>query len=254
MLETTSYPIDRQSKLPLYYQLKQWLMHEIDGGELEPGSQIPSESSLCSGLSVSRTVVRQALSELVSEGYLYRVHGVGTFVRDSPVEPAMAQTLASFAEDMQEQRIPFTSEVLSAETMPAAPDLASRLEIAPGAEVVRLERLGSVKGSPFVLTDTYLPYGRCPGILDRDLTNLSLYQVLERAYDLVVVRARRTLEPALINSYEAEKLQIPPDAPIHLMRSTAYLASAEPIEFSKLRFRGDRSRFVFTVFRPVSRT
>jgi GntR family transcriptional regulator len=157
----------------------------------------------------------------------------------------MARRLTSFAEDMHEQHIPHTSELLSREMMSASLHIATCLQIAPGARVVHLERLGCTDGEPLVLADTYIARELCPDIMDRELTDRSLYDVLEEKYGLVVTKARRTLEPALATPYEAEKLHIAPRDPIHLMTSVSYLASRRPVEYSKLRFRGDRSRFVF---------
>ena len=244
--------IDRESKVPLYHQLKDWIVSQIEGGELDPGSQIPSELILCSSLGMSRTTVREALNQLVAEGWLYRVRGIGTFVRDSQVEPSIVKRLASFAEDMQEQHIPYTSKLLSREIVPASLRLAASLQIAPGADTVYLERLGSTEGEPLVLADTYLPRELVLDIVNRDLTDRSLYDLLEQAYGLVVTKARRTLQPALADSYEAEMLHVSPGDPIHLIKSVSYLASGCPVEYSKLRFRGDRSRFVFTLSGPDS--
>jgi GntR family transcriptional regulator len=239
--------VDRESRIPLYHQLKTWIISQIESGELDPGSQVPPEMTLCSSLGLSRTTVREALNQLVADGWLYRVHGVGTFVKDCQVEPSMAQRLTSFAEDMQEQHIPYASTLLSRDRAPAPLDLAACLQIAPGTQVVHLERLGSTQGEPLVLADTYIPCERCQELMERDLTDQSLYKVLEEACGLVVARARRTLQPASATPYEAEKLHIYPGDPIHLMKSISYIASGRPVEYSRLRFRGDRSRFVFTL-------
>jgi GntR family transcriptional regulator len=251
MLQDELSIVDRDSRIPLYHQLKAWIIRQIQNGELGPGSQIPPEMTLCSSLRLSRTTVREALNQLVADGWLYRVHGVGTFVKDCQVEPGMSQRLTSFSEDMQEQQIPYTSMLLSRDVAPAPLYTAACLHVAPGTKVVHLERLGSTQGEPLVLADTYLPCELCPDIMVRDLTDRSLYRLLEEAYGLVIAKARRTLQPASATPYEAEKLHVPPGDPIHLMQSISYLASDRPVEYSKLRFRGDRSRFVFTLNGPV---
>jgi len=243
--------VDRDSRIPLYHQLKTWIIRQIESGRLDPGSQIPPEMTICSSLGLSRTTVREALNQLVADGWLYRVHGVGTFVSDCPVEPGVAQCLTSFAEDMQEQHFSYASTLLSRDRAPAPLEVAASLHVAPGTQVVHLERLGSAQGEPLVLADTYIPCERCPDIMDRDLADRSLYSVLEEAYGLVVARARRTLQPESATPYEAEKLCICPGDPIHLMKSISYLASGRPVEYSRLRFRGDRSRFVFTLSSPA---
>lgn len=70
-----------------YVQLKNHIKGWILGGRVLPGDKIPSEHELAERFGVSRHTVRQAVGELVSEGWLYREQGRGTFVRDrGPVE------------------------------------------------------------------------------------------------------------------------------------------------------------------------
>ena len=75
--------IDRQSFVPVYQQIKNWLMHKIKLGELSDGDVIPSEAQLSEALRVSRAPVRQALYELRVAGYIVREKGRGTFVEMS---------------------------------------------------------------------------------------------------------------------------------------------------------------------------
>lgn len=72
--------IDRESSIPLYYQLKTLLKQQIRNGKFEPGDRIPTEQELCERYGISRTPVRQALTELTHEGLLKRQPGRGTFV------------------------------------------------------------------------------------------------------------------------------------------------------------------------------
>ncbi len=66
--------------VPLYYQLKEDIKGKISGGRYPRGSAIPGEFQLMDSYGVSRTTVLRAVSELVNEGLLSRVHGKGTFV------------------------------------------------------------------------------------------------------------------------------------------------------------------------------
>lgn len=72
--------IDHSLPIPLYYQLKKLLQNQIENGELRPGDKVLTEAELCERYDISRTPVRQALLELVSEGMLIRKAGRGTFV------------------------------------------------------------------------------------------------------------------------------------------------------------------------------
>ena len=72
--------MDRESFVPLYLQIKCWLLDKIEAGQFSQGDVIPSETQFTSALRVSRGTVRQALFELRLEGYLIRKKGLGTFI------------------------------------------------------------------------------------------------------------------------------------------------------------------------------
>lgn len=62
------------------------LLEELENGHYSGAAQLPSELELASDLGVSRTVVRDALSELERDGYLERVRGIGTLVNRDVVQ------------------------------------------------------------------------------------------------------------------------------------------------------------------------
>ena len=64
--------VDRSTPIPLYYQLKQLILKEIESGHYKVGENIPTEMQLVDHFQISRSTVRQAIKELVSEGYLKR--------------------------------------------------------------------------------------------------------------------------------------------------------------------------------------
>ncbi len=61
--------------------IETWIRNRIDEGVLVPGEKLPSESQLCSQFGVSRNVVRQAIHNLIHEGLVESIKGVGTFCR-----------------------------------------------------------------------------------------------------------------------------------------------------------------------------
>jgi multiple sugar transport system substrate-binding protein len=92
--------IDRRVPIPAYYQLKQLLKEQLEGGHLAPGDQIPTEAELCERYQLSRSPVRQALLELTAEGLLVRIPGRGTFVSQPPAgTPAVGRPLRVLVTD-----------------------------------------------------------------------------------------------------------------------------------------------------------
>lgn len=72
--------VDREKNMPLYMQFKNIIMEKLRAGELKPGSIMKTELEFCDEYGISRYPVRQAMEELVAEGYLIRTRGKGTFV------------------------------------------------------------------------------------------------------------------------------------------------------------------------------
>ncbi|HQE91532.1 MAG TPA: extracellular solute-binding protein [Anaerolineae bacterium] len=84
--------VDRDSPIPIYYQLKLHFKQQMEANILRPGDRLPTEIELCSQYNVSRAPVRQALTELAHEGYLYRRAGQGTFVAHNTSKRLEQQT------------------------------------------------------------------------------------------------------------------------------------------------------------------
>ena len=69
---------------PKYQKLKEYLTDKIRSQEWMTGDKICSENELAEQFSISRHTVRQAISELAADGWLYKVQGKGTFVDRRP--------------------------------------------------------------------------------------------------------------------------------------------------------------------------
>jgi DNA-binding GntR family transcriptional regulator len=90
--------LERNSPVPLYYQLAQSIEHAINTGALAPGDRLENELSLTSRLGLSRPTARQAIQELVKKGLLVRKRGVGTQVVRSQFR--RTEALSSLNEDI----------------------------------------------------------------------------------------------------------------------------------------------------------
>ncbi len=79
--------IDKSRKHFLHQQFLDIIKQEIKKGLYKPLELIPSERNLVGKYDISRSTVRRAISQLISEGWLYSVPGTGTFVsKDLPME------------------------------------------------------------------------------------------------------------------------------------------------------------------------
>jgi len=243
--------IKKDSPIPYYFQLEEILKREIESGKWVPGQQIPSESELCESLGVSRTVVRQALNELVNEGLLYRRKGKGTFVARAKIAESLVQNLTGFYEDMVVKGLTPITQVLEQKLIPASKKVAAMLNLKEGDQVIKIDRLRSINSNnePILIVTTFIPHQICPALLEEDLTNQSLYAVLEDRYKLRIARGRRTLEAISASEEDAKLLEIEEGDPLILLKSVSYLEDGGHIEYFEAKHRGDRSRFEVELIR-----
>lgn len=155
---------------PLYLQIKETILRQINDGKLKPGDKLLSEAQFQKSFSVSRITVRKAIDELVEENYLMRLQGKGTFVKE---QAETQQKSLSLTQVCLEQRKKLTSEVISVIECPVPTDFA---DLFNSKEAILVERLRKIDGVPIMLEKNYLPLA-FTFLLDTDLSG-SLYQVL----------------------------------------------------------------------------
>jgi len=249
--DTLADAIDKETPIPYHYQLRELLRGEIVAGRWAVDERLPSERELCEAFGLSRTTVREAIDALVNEGLLRREKARGTFVAAPKILEGLLQRPTGFTDSMAEQGIPVQSQVLHMEIGTAPYVVAQELRIASQELVVVIDRLRSIFDEPILIVTSYLPQKLFPLLIHEDLTNASLYRLLQAKYGVTIAKAKRYMEAVAANEMEARLLRIPPGAPLMLIESTTYNDAEIPFEYFKARHRGDRTRFLVESYTPV---
>ncbi len=236
--------IDRSKKVPVYWQIKEIIHDQIISGELKPGDQLLSEPKLAAQYDVNRLTVRSAITELVNSGYLYRVHGHGTFVSKPRVESA-SSNITSFKDDMEKRGYEVHSDILAAQKIRAEDAIHDLLGLKHGDWVYYIRRLRYANNEPIVLQDSHIPCRLCKGLLDEDLERESLYGILRKRYHLEIANARESLEACKAAQAQAALLGIAVGDPVLYSKRLAALESGEFLEYTTSWYRGDR--YIFEV-------
>jgi len=238
----------RSDVTPYYLQIADILRAGIGDGKWEPGQLIPSEASLCEMFAVSRTAIRQALGQLVTEGLLHKEKGRGTFVARPHVAIAV-QELRGLFDEMTAAGRPVTTEVLRQEVTTAPVTMAAALNVPVGTSVVCVERLRRVAAEPLVHATTYLPWPRFADLIGADLTTSGLYAALDDMYAVQPQGGLRRLEGLSATPAQARLLGIRPrDAVLRVIASNVDGAGVT-FEAFEAYYRGDRAVFEAVVRR-----
>lgn len=225
--------------VPLYHQLKQIVRGEIERGLYKPGDRLPSEPEWIQKYGVSRITVRQALSELETEGVVVRRHGKGTYVAERHIEQDLVR-LTDFVEDMELAGFSSSSRVLLFAHEVVSTNVAEALHVAQGSEVVRIDRLRLANERPIALDSTWLPL-RFGMLLSQEmLRQETIYHILETRYEIPVEAGIFHITAANATSEQARLLGVAAGAALLRIQRISCTAGNVPVYMQERYYRPDR--------------
>jgi GntR family transcriptional regulator len=233
--------IDKNSPIPVYHQIEEWIKGKLERREWEEGETIPSERILAEQLEVSRMTVRQAVTNLVLKGFLYKEKGKGTFVKSRKIEQPLME-LTSFSEDMAWRGYKAGNEVLRFEKVALKDSQAKKLKIEEEEDAFLLERIRLADEEPIAYERNLIPAYIFPNLTEEDLF-ASFYAYVEKQ-GYKIKGAEQSIEPSLARQHEAELLNIQLGDPVLLIRRVSYLNDGRPYEYVNSVYRGDKYKFI----------
>jgi len=243
--------IDRNSKLPLYYQLKEILKEDIDIGKYKPGDRIPSENEFSAMLGISRNTSKQAIADLVAEGSLYRIQGKGTFVSEKKIFTGVMESF-SFSADLKESKSALKTKVIFAEEIHESKEALKFLKQQECAELFRIQRLRLLNDAPVALQISYIPKFLCPDLLKYDLSANSLFEILQENFNIQFSYFTENLNCVNADQHEAEMLKVKKGSALFFLMRKTFTKNDEIIEVARSYMPGDRCEFFFKHGEKVS--
>lgn len=222
--------LDRVSPVPLYYQLARGLESAISAGELPKGEFLDNELDLADRWQVSRPTVRRAIQELVDSGLLVRRRGVGTQVVNDIVRRPIK--LSSLFDDLADQGRSPSTDVLVHAHLPADADVAEALALAPGAEVVYVERCRRAGGARLAIMRNWLTVEAAGHLTTEQLQAGGLYALI-RAAGVRPHFATQRIGATVATEAQASVLGLRVGAPLVTMRRVMQDHTGRPVELGR---------------------
>jgi len=237
-----NFHLNINSKIPYYYQLKQYIIQEIESGLWKPGQMLPYENQLCQFFSISRTVVRQALQELKNEGYITTRKGKGTYVAEPEISGNIIQSLLGFYETWKSLGFKVDISVLKLEQIRATEKVANSLHLKNGEEVILLKRMYKLNDKPYSIITNYMPYEPLKDIMKEDFKVNGLTTILDKKYNVKLTHGLSFIEIVLASKEEAELLHIKKGAPLFFFEGISFSSGETPMVFFQSTNIGERSK------------
>lgn len=227
-----------RSLQPLWRHLRDGLAQVIAEGILRPGASLPGERLLAVELGVSRVTLRRALDALREEGLLVSQQGSRTVVARR-IEKAVSR-LVGFSEDMLARGRQPGVRLINRHTAPATPAESAALDLAPGEEVVRIERVRLADGEAVALERAVVPRA----ILNRpEQVGDSLYEALDLV-GMRPVRGSQRLQAVAASPADARHLGCPVGAPLLGIERRCDAADGTPVELTRTLYLGEAYDFL----------
>jgi GntR family transcriptional regulator len=230
--------INEESGIPLYYQIKELIREKIDNGDWKIGDKIPNELDLAKDFMVSRSTIRQAILELVNEGILTRKKGVGTFVSKPKFEGNFISF--SYPEELGTKHTP-----ISLKAIEGTSGKLKVLNLKDQEKVYEIIRLRFFNEEPAAIEKTYIPVRIAPDLLENNLEG-KLNDLITEKYGITMTRYTNYIEPVLLNSYEANILEVEQNQPALKITKLLMTPQGTPVILSTSIFRGDRCKLLFS--------
>lgn len=238
--------LDVRNPIPLHVQLKEILRKEIEKGHYT--EKIPSERELMDQFSVSRTTVREAVSALVREGVLEKIHGKGTFITNHQVNEWLGN-IRGFSETIESMGMKPGIQLLS-HGINSNPEIGNMLGV---KEYYFIERLRFANDEPIAIERTYYPVEVGLKLAEHDLNKVALYSLLESS-GIILYEAEQKITVAMPSEEDAKLLGISPGTSVLAAERLTSDPRGNTVEYYYSTFRADKYAFCIKLSRMGSRT
>lgn len=194
----------RRTPVPIYFKISKQIIEQIKKKKLVPGDKIPSENEIRERYNVSNTTARKVLQEIEQGGYVRKLKGKGTFVRDNKEVNRSATKVLSFTRNMQQQGIEPHTKLLDCTILKGgiSKTIQGQKYTLVG-QVCKITRLRFGNDKPMLKEIRYISLKHCPGIDKMDLEG-SLYNIYEKKFNLHITRIDQSLSSIIIDKSQKD--------------------------------------------------
>lgn len=230
------------TRIPLHYQIAEYLEDMVRRGELRPDDRIPPEEDLAVAFGVSRTTVRRALEHLDDKGLISRKQGRGTFWTDD-VRTLTREKLAGVNKQIFNVSEKTSVKFISKSSEKGTREVCRFLNFPEGTEFIVFRRVRWAGGEPMSYTINYLPinYGRT--ITKHHLRRMTMLETLESVVGIRLGTIEHEVEITRATEDIAEKLSIQVRDPVLTIKTSVCEHSGQPVEIVWTYFTENKYKF-----------
>ena len=228
--------------VPKYFQIANEIISGIKTNKSKPGDQIPSENDIISQYQVSNTTARKVLLEIEKEGWVIKVKGKGTFVKENPISRSATKIL-SFTKNMKQIGLtPSTQLIDSMIIHQPLMKTISRRNYTLQPPIYKITRLRFANGIPVMKEDRFISMRYCPGIENINMEQ-PLYDIYKDSYDLQIKQIDQVISAIIINKELCRLFNVKSRIPGFAVEGVTFCGNEMILEMEESIYRGDKYKF-----------
>ncbi|MBU8878610.1 GntR family transcriptional regulator [Bacillus sp. FJAT-29790] len=229
--------LDTKSPIPLHIQLKDRIKNLINEGSFH--EKIPSERELMDSYKVSRSTVREAVSHLVREGVLEKVHGKGTFISMKPIEEWLGN-LSSTTDTIRKMGMKPDAKLIEHGKVRPPKEI---IDATGFEEAYYIKRIRFANDQPLAIEVQYYPVEIGEKLAQYDIEKGTLYDILEQKLHIKLAEAEQIITSSYLSKEDAKLLGV--EESLNVLTTERLLMDIDDhlIEYYIASFRSDLYSF-----------
>lgn len=213
------------------------LLNEMKSGLFADCSRLPRETELSEKLGISRTQLRDVLSELEREGFITRRHGVGTLINRHVLQVKNRMDIETEFSDIIRQS-GYQPETVGVRTWEkkAGAYIAEKLKISADTDMIWVSRICKADGKPAIYCEDVFEKQRIKSEHTKEDLSLPLFQFLRKFCDMNAYMDLTELHAVAADGVVAEALELAVGTPLLNMEEVDYDIEGNPVLYSSHYF------------------
>ena len=228
--------------------LQRVIIKQIEEGDLLPGEKIYSERALADKYGITRMTAQYAINALVRKGYLYRVHGSGTFVKQNTINKMDLSYMSEAGNGgltaiTKSYGAKLSNKVLTKGIIKSR-FFSNKLKIEADKEIFALHRIRFGNDEPLAVEYSYLPASLFNNIETVDFSRVSLYDYMDSKGYMPKIFSQK-LQIVEVGERESKALGIHEKEPVYYLEFIGHDELGEVVEYTECYARCDKFEFNF---------
>jgi len=231
---------EKQMKIDYSNIIRKKLLREMKTGEFSETDRLPRELELAKMFGISRNHLREVLAQLEREGFITRIHGIGTIINHHVMKVKSRMDIEVEFLDMIRQN-GYQPEVsyVHIEEEQADRLIAEKLQIPEHTEVLRVSRVCTADGCPAIYCEDILKKSLIKEEYSMEDFKLPIFHFLKKSCYVEAYMDLTQLHAVLADEKIAGYLDIEKGTPLLNMEEVDYDIDGNVIFYSSQYFVGD---------------